>query len=147
VPRGATPRHLDDDSYLVHRRVPERGGGDCPRVARQAADAKPGCGGALASADLGLKFVGLCGQQSYWSMVEAVSEAEVTSLPPSRTGGCAEDEGKVMRRLRLTVARSGEEARARRDVRDDVKLWLIKFSGPIQGHTSTHEGAALSPYT
>jgi hypothetical protein len=50
---GAAPRHLDDDSYLVHRRVPERGGGDCPRVARQAAEAKPGCGGALVSDDLG----------------------------------------------------------------------------------------------
>jgi hypothetical protein len=50
---GAAPRHLDDDNYLVHRRVRERGGGDHPRVARQAAEAKLGCGGALASVDQG----------------------------------------------------------------------------------------------
>jgi hypothetical protein len=51
-------------------------------------------------------------------MAGAVSEAEATSLRPSTTGGCAEDKGKGVRRLRLSAARSGEEARARRNVRD-----------------------------
>lgn len=79
----------------------------------------------------------------------AVSEAEAASLWLPRTGGCAEDEGKGVRRLRLSAARSGEEARARRDVRDAAgcegrrRVVVDKIFGSDSGHTSTHEGVTV----